>query len=167
MQTRPQQASNSIPDLRPPAPHLLHHHTSQSSFKHLVKFPTLANPLALYAPPITVSKKCPNCPIARSKTCPNLVLSASCHCTPVNVLLSPLTLAFPYAGSGLAVGTSNNAISAASAFLLVLRPCLEMRVVRTEVAVLGMRGLTAARIAFTEDLASRAADQTEMWCWTA
>ena len=38
---------------------------------------------------------------------------------------------------------------------------------RTEVAVLGMRGLTAARIAFTEDLASRAADQTEMWCWTA
>lgn len=42
-----------------------------------------------------------------------------------------------------------------------------MRVVRTEVAVLGMRGLTAARMALVEDLDWRAADQTEMWCWRA
>lgn len=42
-----------------------------------------------------------------------------------------------------------------------------MRVVRREVAVLGLRGLTAARMAFVEVLAERAADQVAMWCWRA
>lgn len=83
------------------------------------------------------------------------------------MLLSPLTLALPYAGSGLAVGTFSNLIKAASAFVLVLRPYLEMRVVRRVVAVLGTRGLTAARMAFEEVLAERAADQVEMWFWRA
>ncbi len=42
-----------------------------------------------------------------------------------------------------------------------------MRDARTDVAVFGTRGLTAARMAAEEDFAERAADQVAMWCWRA
>ena len=51
--------------------------------------------------------------------------------------------------------------------MLELRPYLGMRVARREVAVLGRRGLRAARMAAVEVLAARAADQVAMWCWRA
>lgn len=147
--------------------HTSAHLPIQTSFRLLVRFPTLANPFALYDPSFTASKNVSNLPIARCKACSNLIFKTTCHCGPVNVLLSPLTLTFPYTGSGLPVGTFSKSTSAASAFVLVFRPCLRIRVVRREVAVLGMRGLTAARMAFCEDLAERAADQVEMWFCTA
>lgn len=143
------------------------HFPIQTSSRLLVRFPTLAKPFALYAPPSTASKNTSNLPMARCKACTSLIFSTTCHCGPVNVLLSPLTLTFPYTGSGLPVGTFSKSINAASAFVLVLRPCLRIRVVRREVAVLGMRGLTAARMALDEVFAERADDQVEMWFCSA
>ena len=56
---------------------------------------------------------------------------------------------------------------AASALVLVLRPRSAMRVVRRVVAVLGRRGLRAARMARVEVGVARAAAQVAMWCWSA